>query len=113
MWSIFLYLPLTWYLEKIGVGQFGIPLPFYFVVMVNKLNSFLSFLFLNKINFVLKPSYWLKKFKSKPSVAKAYEKNEYYDNVFFEKEPIDLLPTVRLTNVSKVIKSRNEYSVRF
>ena len=34
LWSIFLYLPLIWYLEKIGVGQFGIPLPFYFVFMV-------------------------------------------------------------------------------
>ncbi len=55
----------------------------------------------------------MKKFKSKPSVAKAYEKNEYYDNVFFEKEPIDLLPTVKLTNVSKVIESLNEYSVWF
>jgi len=38
VWS-FLYLPLTWYIEKIMPGQFGIPLPFYFIVSVKQLRA--------------------------------------------------------------------------
>ena len=37
-WSI-LYFPVTWYLENILPGDFGLPLPFYFPLSVKK-NTF-------------------------------------------------------------------------
>jgi ATP-binding cassette subfamily A (ABC1) protein 3 len=33
-WSLFFYLPLIWYFEKVMPGKFGIALPFYFPFMV-------------------------------------------------------------------------------
>lgn len=42
-WSI-IYITMHWYLEKILPGEFGVPLPFYFPIMVFifNLNSLLT-----------------------------------------------------------------------
>lgn len=57
VWTI-IYLPLTWYMEKIFPGDYGVPLPYYFPFLVNfnllnvclfkilKTNNFVFFLFL-------------------------------------------------------------------
>lgn len=93
-WSL-VYMPLIWYFEKILPGQFGVPLPFYFVFL---------------------PSYWMEKL----GLRRADRTVDYsishstlrsppplsVDRYFFQPEPIDLPATVCLKNISKVINGR-------
>lgn len=94
LWSAF-YIPLIWYFEKILPGQFGVPLPFYFIFM---------------------PSYWLEKLGRgswtgaifRRRFGRTFSENNSTDGILslnrfcFQSEPYDLRPTVRMKNISKV-----------
>ena len=81
-WSA-IYVPLIWYFEKILPGQFGVPLPFYFVFM---------------------PSYWIESYRSHRDRIHSSSRQKYssLDRLFFQPEPTDLPTTVRLKHISKV-----------
>lgn len=78
IWSI-IYLPITWYLEKVYPGDYGIPLPFYFPITAN---------------------YWFpQNLKIQPN-----ETNKASD-LNFEREPFNYRKTVSLFNLSKTFTS--------
>ncbi len=78
IWSI-IYLPITWYLEKVYPGDYGIPLPFYFPITAN---------------------YWFpQNLKIQPN-----ETNKASD-LNFEREPFNYRKTVNLFNLSKTFTS--------
>nr|UOU03314.1 ATP-binding cassette subfamily A3-like 1 [Brachionus rubens] len=85
-WSI-IYFPLTWYLENILPGDFGIPLPFYFPLTKN---------------------YWFPQNILKNS--KKYQQSlNSSDNSAFESEPFNLKKTVSISNLSKTFKTFRAY----
>ncbi|XP_074138830.1 phospholipid-transporting ATPase ABCA3-like isoform X3 [Sminthopsis crassicaudata] len=82
-----LYGLVTWYVEAVFPGQYGIPQPWYFFI---------------------KPSYW----SGKPRKATKKEeiKNDFntsQKNRYVQDEPIDLVAGVRIHNLSKEFKSKN------
>ncbi|CAF0854082.1 unnamed protein product [Brachionus calyciflorus] len=84
-WSI-LYLPLTWYLENILPGDFGLPLPFYFPFTKN---------------------YWFPQNIVKN--AQKYKPESTNEKSSFESEPSNLKKTVAITNLSKTFKTFRTY----
>ncbi len=73
-----LYLLMSWYLEKILPGEYGVPLPFYFPFT---------------------RSYWL---PASPRVAPAGLPAHTINQLAFEQEPHSLKRTVSIQNLSKV-----------
>ena len=100
VWS-FVYLPLTWYIEKIMPGQFGIPLPFYFIVSVKQtrvdFRCFVQFYYVEPFEF--KPSYW---FGNQRRDKNMFDHQIEMDEKLFERMPKDVEPLVKFLNVSKV-----------
>jgi len=70
---------MSWYLEKILPGEYGVPLPFYFPFT---------------------RSYWL---PSTPRVGPSDINNHNVNRFAFEQEPLNLKQTVSIQNLSKVI----------
>ncbi|XP_051845492.1 phospholipid-transporting ATPase ABCA3-like [Antechinus flavipes] len=82
-----LYGLVTWYVEAVFPGQYGIPQPWYFFI---------------------KPSYW----SGKPSKTKKEEeiKNDFgtsQKNHYIQDEPTDLVAGIRIHNLCKEFKSKN------
>ncbi len=73
-----LYLLMSWYLEKILPGEYGVPLPFYFPFT---------------------RSYWL---PASPRVAPTTLPAHAINQLAFEQEPHNLKRTVSIQNLSKV-----------
>ncbi len=99
IWSI-IYLPITWYLEKVYPGDYGIPLPFYFPITVRHILSILStqLIYSFIINYK-QANYWF------PQTLKIQPKdmqNNKASDLNFEREPFNYRKTVNLFNLSKV-----------
>ncbi|XP_036595474.1 ATP-binding cassette sub-family A member 3-like [Trichosurus vulpecula] len=82
-----LYGLVTWYVEAVFPGKYGIPQPWYFFVM---------------------PSYW----SGRPSNASKKEElendvNTPQRNTYIQDEPTDLAAGIKICNLSKVFKSKN------
>jgi ATP-binding cassette, subfamily A (ABC1), member 1 len=77
VWSI-IYLPITWYLEKILPGHFGVPLPF---------------------NFIFKKNYW---FPVSIKVIPQSKDNLTNNKPGFDQEPSNLKATVQIKCLTKV-----------
>ncbi|ETE64856.1 ATP-binding cassette sub-family A member 3, partial [Ophiophagus hannah] len=79
----------TWYMENVFPGEYGIPQPWYFFVM---------------------PSYWC----GSPQTVLGKEKEEEEDpekalkSQFIEEEPSDLVSGIKIKHLSKVFKVRNK-----
>ncbi|XP_074055105.1 phospholipid-transporting ATPase ABCA3-like [Macrotis lagotis] len=80
LYDSLIYGLVTWYLEAVFPGQYGIPQPWYFFLL---------------------PSYWL----GKPRKTLQKEEQEDLENPlqheFFESEPADLLTGIKIKNISK------------
>ena len=100
-WSIF-YLPITWYMEKIMPGDYGIPLPYYFPFLVRPTFIFFNFSFFMfvLIYLFLKKSYWFPEYSATETLGRI---NSYHvGNQSFERDPKGLQKTVKIMNLSKV-----------
>ncbi|XP_007499573.1 phospholipid-transporting ATPase ABCA3-like isoform X1 [Monodelphis domestica] len=80
IYDTFFYCLVTWYVEAVFPGEYGMPQPWYFFLM---------------------PSYWY----GKPKTIMQHEEEEihetYSQNEFFESEPADLHPGIMIKNLSK------------
>uniref|UniRef100_A0A452I392 P-type phospholipid transporter n=1 Tax=Gopherus agassizii TaxID=38772 RepID=A0A452I392_9SAUR len=85
LFDALLYGILTWYLENIFPGEYGIPRPWYFP---------------------LQESYWLES-----GYPKAEKTATAYVNTFFEPEPPDLIPGVCVQNLVKIFAGRTKPAV--
>uniref|UniRef100_A0A452I3D6 P-type phospholipid transporter n=1 Tax=Gopherus agassizii TaxID=38772 RepID=A0A452I3D6_9SAUR len=92
LFDALLYGILTWYLENIFPGEYGIPRPWYFP---------------------LQESYWLESgYPKAEKTATAYgELFENSVNTFFEPEPPDLIPGVCVQNLVKIFAGRTKPAV--
>ncbi|XP_043856125.1 phospholipid-transporting ATPase ABCA3-like [Dromiciops gliroides] len=89
-----LYGLVTWYVEAVFPGKYGIPQPWYFFIM---------------------PSYWSGKPRHDPKKKELEnECNKLRKNPFIQDEPKDLFAGVKICNLSKIFKSRSaiKYAVR-
>nr|APD26552.1 ATP-binding cassette transporter subfamily A member 3-like X2 protein [Brachionus koreanus] len=80
-WTL-LYIPVTWYIERILPGEYGAPLPFYFPFM---------------------PSYWITPKKQK--LDELDFESIKQDNYGFEKDPVGLNQSISIQNVTKKFRS--------
>ncbi|XP_023369620.1 ATP-binding cassette sub-family A member 3-like [Otolemur garnettii] len=88
LFDALLYGLVTWYIEAVFPGSYGMPKPW---------------------NFFLLRSYW---FGNPPE--KRPEINQFYDAVlhdYFEAEPTDLVPGIQIQNLCKVFRVNNENKV--
>lgn len=79
LWSA-VYLILSWYIERIFPGEYGIKLPFYFPFM---------------------PSYWFESYNKEEERVHLNSMNEE-DSDAFEQEPTGLYASVKIENLTKV-----------
>nr|QUF59430.1 ATP-binding cassette transporter Abca3-like2 [Brachionus angularis] len=82
VWTL-IYIPITWYIERIFPGEYGAPLPFYFPFM---------------------PSYWRNPNKTLTEDKLEFDsiKNDKYG---FEKEPTGLSRSISIQNITKKFRS--------
>uniref|UniRef100_A0A674IDT4 ATP binding cassette subfamily A member 4 n=1 Tax=Terrapene triunguis TaxID=2587831 RepID=A0A674IDT4_9SAUR len=92
LFDALLYGILTWYLENVFPGEYGIPRPWYFP---------------------LQESYWLESGhpKAEKTATADGELFENSVNTFFEPEPPDLIPGVCVQNLVKIFAGRSKPAV--
>uniref|UniRef100_A0A7N4PUB5 ABC transporter domain-containing protein n=1 Tax=Sarcophilus harrisii TaxID=9305 RepID=A0A7N4PUB5_SARHA len=81
-----LYGLVTWYVEAVFPGQYGIPQPWYFFI---------------------KPSYWSGKPNKTTKKKEINDFNTSQKNRYVQDEPTDLIAGVRIHNLCKEFKSKN------
>jgi hypothetical protein len=104
-WSAF-YLMLSWYLERVFPGEYGVKLPFYFPFMVSSVLFFIISIIHLQNGIKKKKSYWFENLAT--ATYKSYQSNSYdehqmlEDKSAFEKDPNDLYASVKIKNLTKV-----------
>ncbi|XP_047389769.1 phospholipid-transporting ATPase ABCA3-like [Sciurus carolinensis] len=88
LFDTFLYGLMTWYIEAVFPGQYGVPKPW---------------------NFFLRHSYWFgKPPKNQPETI---QPKETIENKYFEAEPTDLVAGIQIKHLHKVFKENNTIKV--
>ncbi|KAM9100986.1 phospholipid-transporting ATPase ABCA3-like isoform 4-T10 [Sarcophilus harrisii] len=100
-----LYGLVTWYVEAVFPGQYGIPQPWYFFIKSLISSTLVIYHYWKRRLF--NPSYWSGKPNKTTKKKEINDFNTSQKNRYVQDEPTDLIAGVRIHNLCKEFKSKN------